>query len=253
MTEHDNFIEYSDPEIYDLENQDFEQDEAFILSYAQKPGGTVLELGCGTGRVTIPLARRGVDIAGVDVVSEMVERGRQKSKGLPIEWIVADIRTLQLGRKFKLIFELGSVFHHMLTRQDQEAFLARAREHLAEDGQLITSLFFPHPGRLASTEAEETWYTVRRPDGIEIHVSGIDHYDALRQIRTETAYRRWTNADGQENLRVAPLSLRTVFPQEMETLLYYNGFEIVEQYGGTDFSPLSNDSSFQVYICRKRK
>ncbi len=252
MTDLDNLTEYFDPEIYDLENQDFEPDGPFILAYAQKLGGAVLELGCGTGRVTIPLAENGVEIVGLDVVPGMIERARQKSGGWPIEWIVADVRTFQLGRKFRLIFESGSVFHHMLTRQDQEAYLARVREHLEDHGRLVLSLFFPHPQRLTNTETEEGWFTAQRPDGQEIRVSGIDKYDELRQIRTETAYRRWADANGQEILRVAPLSLRYVFPQEMEALLHYNGFEIVELYGDLDLNPVTNESSDLLYVCRKR-
>jgi len=253
MTDQDNLVEYADPEMYDMENSDFEPDGPFILALAQKLGGPVLELGCGTGRLTIPLAQSGINIVGVDIVAGMIERAREKSKGLPIEWIVADARALQLGRKFRLIFESGSVFHHMLTRSDQEAYLARVREHLEDEGRLVINLFFPHASRLVSTDAEEDWFTAQRPDGVEIRVSGIDQYDGIRQIRTETAYRRWTDADGQENLRVVPLSLRYVFPQEMEALLHYNGFEIVELYGNPDMSPLTNESSAMIYVCRKMK
>jgi len=252
MIEFDNLIEYSDPELYDLENGDFEPDGPFLLALARQLDGPVLELGCGTGRVTIPLAQNGIDVTGIDAVPGMIERARLKSRGLPIEWVVADVRTFELDRSFSLIFESGSVFHHMLTRLDQEAYLARARAHLAEDGRLVLNLFFPHPDRLVSTAAEEDWFTVQRSDGRAIRVSGIDHYDEIRQVRTETAYRRWTDAGGQEVLRTAPLSLRYVFPQEMEALLYYNGVEILARYGDPDGSPLTSDSRAMIYVCRKR-
>jgi SAM-dependent methyltransferase len=252
MSDFDNLAEYADPEIYDLENSDFEPDGPFILALAQKLGGPVLELGCGTGRVTIPLAQNGTEVVGVDVVPGMIERAKQKSEGLPIEWVLADVRALQLGRKFRLIFESGSVFHHMLTRADQEAYLARVHEHLEDEGCWVLDLFFPHASRLVSTDTEVDWFTTQRLDGSEIRVSGIDKYDALRQVKTETAYRRWIGPDGQEVLRVAPLSLRYVFPQEMEALLHYNGFEIVEQYGDVDMRPLTNESSAMIYVCKKK-
>ena len=215
MTNQDNLAEYADPEIYDLENNDFEPDGPFILALAQKLDGPVLEVGCGTGRLTIPLAQNGIDIVGVEVVPGMIERARQKLEGLPIEWVLADVRTFQLSRKFRLIFESGSVFHHMISRPDQEAYLSRVREHLEDNGQLVLNLFFPHPHRLTSTG-------------------------------------RWTDASGQEKLRVAPLSLRYVFPQEMEALLHYNGFEIVEVYGDADCSPLTNESSAMIYVRKKK-
>lgn len=251
MAEHDNLIEYSDPEIYDLENNDFEPDGPFILALAKKLAGAVLELGCGTGRVTIPLAQNGIDVTGIDVVPGMIEKARLKSKGLPIEWIVADARTFQLDRKFRLIFESGSVFHHMLTRTDQEAYLARVREHLEDDGRLVINLFFPHPDRLRSSAAEEDWFSVQRSDGCEMQVTGIDQYDEIRQVRTETAYRRWTDAGGQKIVCISPLSLRYIFPQELETLLHYNGLEVTERYGDADGSPLTNQSRAMIYICRK--
>jgi SAM-dependent methyltransferase len=253
MNEQDNLIEYSDPKLYDAENSDFEPDGPFILSLAKELGGAVLELGCGTGRMTIPLAENGVDIVGLDVVPGMVDLARQKSDGVPIEWVVADVRNYQLRRKFRLIFESGSVFHHMLTRQDQEAYLARVREHLEDGGWLVLSLFYPKSHNLISTSEEEEWFTAEHPDGYMITVSGIDKYDAFRQVKTETAYRRWTDASGKEMLQVAPLSLRYVFPQEMEALLHYNGFEIVERYGDFDRSPVTDESRLITLVCRKRK
>jgi SAM-dependent methyltransferase len=253
MNEQDNLSEYSNPELYDLENSDFEPDGPFILTLAKKIGGAVLELGCGTGRVTIPLAENGVEIVGLDIVPGMVELARMKSGKLPIEWVVADVRAFKLERKFRLIFESGSVFHHMLTLQDQEAYLARVREHLEDDGRWVLNLFFPKPHNLTSTEDEEDWFTFQHPDVYEIKVSGIDKYDAIRQVKTETAYRRWMDACGNEFTQVSPLSLRYLFPQEMETLLHYNGFEIVEQYGDVDLSPVTNESRHLIYICRKRK
>jgi SAM-dependent methyltransferase len=252
MNELDNLNEYSDPKLYDAENSDFETDGPFILSLAKQLGGAVLELGCGTGRVTIPLAQNDVEIVGLDVVPGMVDLAKQKAGELPIEWMVADVRTFQLGRKFRLIFESGSVFHHMLTRQDQEAYLARVREHLEDGGRLVLSLFLPKPRNLTSSEEEGEWFVAEHPDGYEIRVSGIDKYDPIRQVKTETAYRRWTDASGKEMMQVAPLSLRYVFPQEMEALLHYNGFEIVEQYGGFDRSPVTEESGLITLVCRKQ-
>jgi cyclopropane fatty-acyl-phospholipid synthase-like methyltransferase len=168
MNVQDNLGEYSDPKLYDAENRDFEPDGSFILDLAKELDGAVLELGCGTGRMTIPLAENSVEIVGLDVVSGMVDLARQKSEGLSIEWVVADVRNYQLGRKFKLIFESGSVFHHMLTRQDQEAYLARVREHLEDDGRLMLSMFLPKPHNLTSSEQEEDWFTAEHPDGYEI-------------------------------------------------------------------------------------
>ena len=249
----DNLVEYANPQIYDLENHDFEPDGPFLLEVARKTGGPVLELGCGTGRLTIPLAQSGMDITGLDIVHGMLERAKQKAGDLPIRWVLADAREYQLDRTFRLIFESGGVFQHMLTRADQETFLARVREHLDEDGLYMCKSIFPHPDLLGSVDEEKDWFTTQHPNGWEIRVSGTEHYDAVRQVKVETAYRRWKDANGEEIVRVAPLSLRYNFPQELEALLHYNGFKVVERYGEDDSSPLTNESRMLIYICCKRK
>lgn len=249
----DNLVEYSDPQIYDLENSSFEPDGPFLLGIARRTGNPVLELGCGTGRLTIPMSQAGVEITGLDIVPEMLKLAREKANGVDIPWVLADARTFRLNQTYRLIFESGSVFQHMLSRADQEAFLARVREHLDDDGLFVFGSFFPHLDMLESVEMEKEWFTTRHPDGREIRVSGTEHYDELRQVKVETAYRRWNDASGQEVIKVAPLALRYNFPQELEALLHYNGFSVVERYGDNDASPLSNESRHMIYVCRKRK
>jgi SAM-dependent methyltransferase len=252
MDINNNLSEYADPEIYDLENRDFEPDGLFFLDYARKLKGKVLELGCGTGRVTIPLAQQNVDITGLDVVPAMIERAKQKAGELPIQWILADIRHFQLKDMFRLIFETGSVFQHLLTRFDQESYLAGVREHLEENGLFIFALMFPHHDMLTSEETEKDWFQYEDHHGHMIRVSGTEFYDPIRQVKLETAYRRWVDESGQEMLKIAPLSLRYTFPQEIRTLLHYNRFEIAEQFGDWDCSPLTDKSRLMIFVCKKR-
>jgi SAM-dependent methyltransferase len=87
----------------------------------------------------------------------MLERAKAKAGDLPIRWVEADERSFHLERRFALIFECGSVFMHMLARTEQEAFLARAREHLAPGGRFVISLLFPHPEDLASDPEDKAW------------------------------------------------------------------------------------------------
>ena len=68
-------------------------------------------------------------------------------------------------------------------------------------------------------EEEKEWFITQHPDGYEIRVSGTECYDALQQVKVETAYRRWKDANGNEVLKITPLALRYTFPQELETLL----------------------------------
>lgn len=246
----DNFSEYADPVVYDWENSEFEPDGPFHLALAQETGGPVLEIACGTGRLAIPLARQGVEITGLDIVPGMLARARQKAGALPVEWVEADARCFELGKQFNLIFVSSAGMQHLLTRCDQEAALGCIRRHLAPGGRFTFSVFLPHGRAMQTCEEEQEWYTYTNEFGQEVRVTGADSYDDLRQVHTETAHRRWRNAAGQEVHQVAPLSLRYYFPQEMEALLHYNGFEILERYGDWDRSPLSNDSQMMIFVCR---
>jgi SAM-dependent methyltransferase len=243
--------EYTDPELYDLENQQFELAGPFYLTLAQQLGSPVLELGCGTGRYTIPLAQHGIAITGLDVVPQMLARAQEKATGLAISWVEADARSFQLNRTFRLIFESGAMFEHLLDRTAQMQMLFSVRQHLAGDGRFVVALQRPTPALMANVTEEQFWFSYTTPAGIEVRVSGTQHYDPVRQVRTETAYRRWTDASGQSIERVAPLGQRSTFPAEMETLLDDTGFAIIERYGNWDFSPLTDDSNTLIYVCAK--
>lgn len=252
MIAHNNLSDYTDPVLYDLENKPHQPSEQFFLTLAQKFGAPVLELGCGTGRFTIPFAQQGLDITGLDIVPEMLAHGKEKAADLPIQWVEADGRNFHLDQQFNFIFESGSMFQHLLTREDAEAMLACVREHLAENGRFLIHTTFTKPNMMASTTEEEEWFNYEDANGRQITVSGTDYYDAINQIRHETAVRRWQNEAGKTIERIAPLALRQYFPQELEALLYYNGFNVVERYGDWDFTPLTNDSSMIFLICQRR-
>lgn len=246
-----NLEEYDHPELYDLENPDFDPEGSFFLSIAAATGGPALELGCGTGRMTIPLAQHGLEITGLDPAAEMLALARAKAGDLPIEWIEADGRDFHLGRQFNFIFESGAVFMHMLTNADQQAFLRCVHEHLAPDGRFVFSVFFPHSDRIVSAPEEKEWLSYQDNQGRTVRVSGTEVYDELRQVKLETAIRRIMEPDGSETVHVAPLALRYTFPLEIEALLERAGFVVVERYGGADRSPLTSESQFMVYICSR--
>jgi SAM-dependent methyltransferase len=249
MFDHRNLEDYEDPILFDLENSDFEPDGPFYLSLAQQIGGSVLELGCGTGRITIPLAQHGIDIMGLDIVPGMLARARSKAGDLPIQWIEADVRDFHLGVQFSLICAPGSVFEHLLERGDQEAMLACVREHLAPKGHFVIDIRFPNSELMTNAEEEQDWFSYSDESGREVRVSGTDTYDPVQQIRQETAYRRWTEADGDVVTKRARLALLFIFPQEMSSLLHYNGFTVLQRYGDWDSSPLTGQSRQIIHVC----
>lgn len=249
MPNYTNLEAYTDPIIYDHEQSQAEPQGPFYLALAQQTGGQVLELGCGTGRVTAYLAHHGVDIIGLDLVPAMLERARSKAGDLPIRWIEADARTFRLDTSFQLIYATTGIFQHLLERPDQEAVLTRIREHLAPHGIFAVDVNVPQLSKIHSGEDEQAWYTFVDELGREIHASGIEHYDPIRQIYTETAYYRWYDEAKGEVLSRQPLALRFFFPQELDALLAYNGFTILQRYGDWDGSPLTEESTTMIFVC----
>ena len=253
IIDHNNLEDYQDPVLYDLENVDFEPDGPFYLALAERYGSPILDLGCGTGRVTIPLAQRGHQITGLDIVPEMLELARRKAGDLPIQWVEADLRTFQLDQRYQLICSTGRVFLHLLGEPDQEAALARIREHLAPGGIFQVDAYYLHPERMKINKKEQDWYVYMDEEGREVRVSGTDDYDPDKQIKYETAIRRWVDESGKEITQRARLALRYYYPRQMEDLLQRNGFVIRERYGDWEFGPLREESRIMIYICQKGK
>lgn len=244
-----NLAEYAHPNLYDLENSDFGPQGPFYQALAAQTGGPVLELGCGTGRITIPLAQAGIAITGLDIVPGMLERARQKAGDLPVQWVEADVRHFRLDARFRLIFGTSGVFQHMLTRADQEALLSSVRDHLAPDGLFAVDVALPQLVAGSDSAEEQPWFSYQDERGRTVQVSGTNRYDPATQINVETAVRRWRGDDGREQVHRAPLALRFFTPEELTALLRESGFTIVALYGDYDRSPLGSESGTAIAVC----
>jgi len=131
-------------------------DAAFFAQEAAAAGGPVLELGCGTGRVLLPIARAGGTITGVDSSAAMLERCRDMLSAEPAEvrgrvtLHQADVRDLSLGSRFALITAPFRVLQHLTSVEDQLQLLDVVSRHLSPGGRFIFDVFNPHFARMAS-------------------------------------------------------------------------------------------------------
>jgi SAM-dependent methyltransferase len=267
LIDHNNLEEFADADAYDIQDNT-DTGVAFYTALARETGDPVLELACGTGRVSIPIARQGFAVTGVDLVPGMLERARRKSAGLPTRWVEGDARTFDLGAQFRLIFLTGNAFQAFLTRADQEALLERVRAHLHDDGLLAFETRNPRwiqqtrtdqepPRREAGLFAfletcteEEEGQTYTDSHGRAVRVSKTQAYDHVAQILHWTTYRRWREGE-QEHTKITRIAVRYTFPQELAALLHYNGFTIVRQYGDWNLEPLTAASPSIIVVCRK--
>lgn len=272
MIDHNNLEAFADPRAYDIEDSS-DTGVAFYAALARETGGPVLEIACGTGRVSIPIARLGYAVTGLDIVPGMLEWARSKSAGLPTRWVEGDARTFDLGEQFRLVFLTGNAFQAFLTRADHEALFERVRAHLNDDGLFAFETRNPRwanstrPGQdlplerpplhdgelfafLETRGEEEVGQSFTDLNGHEVREYRTQVYDHVAQILHWTSYRRWRDGD-EEQTKVTRIAVRFTFPQELAALLHYNGFSIIRQYGDWNLEPLTAASPSIIVVCRK--
>ena len=225
-----------------------------LARQASGAGHAVLELGCGTGRVTLPVARAGVKVVGLDNAAPMLEVARRKADGAdnPL-WVQAGMADFELGQRFGLAIIPFRSFLLLLTVEEQKACLARVREHLVEGGRLALNVFNPSILAIADWlgENRDRWQRTQPEPLRERWVSR--RYDAASQELNETRADVLLSDEGAVIQRVERnLRLRWVYRYEMEHLLALSGFEVESLYGWFDGRPFTDESSEMVWIARRQ-
>lgn len=249
---------YADPTFFDRLYGRRRSDVAFYVDAAQRHGGPVLELGVGTGRVAAAVAAAGIDVLGIDAMASMLRAARVHLQRSPpdvrarVELKRADMRKLQLGRRFPLVIAPFNTFTHLYTRREFEQVLAVCRQHLRRDGRLMFDVTMPDLPALM--QDPERLYKVGRitdpRDGRRYAHSEASHYDVASQVRTVTML--FEPIDGVGPARAIPLTQRQFFPAELEALLAHGGFDLEARYGDFARAPVTFDSESQVIVARAR-
>ncbi|MBE4907500.1 class I SAM-dependent methyltransferase [Bacillus luteolus] len=250
-----NLEEYNDPTLYDLENESYKEDIPFLLKFASRIDGPIIDLACGTGRATIPLAEENHQLIGIDLHRGMLNEARRKASELQlsIDWILQDCTKLKLPMKSKLIYSVGNSFQHFLSNEEQDGLLFSVYQHLETDGIFIFNTRFPSEEELLQPSTEEYWRTYEDLETLcKVDVYTISSYDSLLQVQDYTTIRRFKNENEEViNESRTNISLRYVFPKEMERVLSSNGFEIVKVYEDWNETPLTSESTRMIYVCKK--
>ncbi len=216
-------------------------DAAFYLVRAKEARGPVLELGCGSGRVLVPIAREGIEITGFDASPAMLKQCQAKlcEANLGAETILGDMRHFDLGRKFALITIPFRPFLHLLDPPDQIACLDCVRRHLAPGGRFIFDVFDPRLDILASENrlaALEYEFTGPQGHSMQRSARRVRHDRARQVIHMELIF-----TDKQTGVQqTMPLVMRYCFRYELEHLLDRCGFEVIEVLGDFDGSPVGD-------------
>jgi SAM-dependent methyltransferase len=237
------------PDFYDAIN-DFDSDLPFWLDECRRAGGPVLELGCGTGRLTVPLAKEGIPILGADLSETMLEglKRRAEREGVPARSARVDMRDFSLNETFELIFVPFNSFQCLYSIAEAEAAMACIRSHLAPSGRFILDVFNPSIELIVDrSRAGERHDPVEIPGRGKAEWLERVHYDAAAQVNRVT----WTFTfpDGTEE--VQRLDMRCFYPLELEVLLKASGFTIEERFGNFGREEFKSDSPKQILICRR--
>ena len=250
---------YFDTAYYSTTYADRTEDVAYYLAVAQQHGGPVLEYGCGGGRITLPLARAGHEVTGIDRSRPMLKQLRAAladedpavRKRLCAK--SGDMRTVKLDRRFSLVLCTFNTLLHLYTRRDIERFLARVRAHITRRGHFVFDTSLPDPEELARdpTRRFRTPRFRHPSSGEVVRYSERFSYEALSQVLTVDML--FEPRDEPEATWVTPLCHRQFFPQELEALLHYNGFRLRDVVADFDRDEVpNNDSTSLVYHCTPR-
>ncbi len=239
---------YADPRRYDLENLGWTKDIRFYLRQVRRLGGPVLELGCGTGRIALALARAGLEVTGLEISPGMLSLARAKARraGLPIRWVLGDMRRLALGREFKAILLPFNGIQHLREDRSLKALLRGVWSHLAPGGRFLMDVDNPRLDRLL--ESRPRVIARYRDRNRWVRVTEAHAYDPGSRINRVT----WRHQAHNEAVYLERSRLRVFFPEELDDVLRRAGFEVLSRLGDFAGRPFRKDSTYQILICASR-
>jgi SAM-dependent methyltransferase len=213
---------------YDALHATARQDIAFWVARAREARGRVLELACGTGRITLPIAEAGVPIVGIDTNGAYLEQARQQAatRRLPASFVHGDMRAFDLDDTLEYAF-IGFQSVACLTHPDElETCFGRVRQHLRPGGRFIFDAFNPDPRGYETRPDERLTYA--DPDsGQTLAITRSRAYDA--RTRVEMSVFRYEAAETSPR-RSAALALRLHAPGEIQDALVASGFHVAEHW-----------------------
>ena len=213
-----------------------------LLASLAAPGGRALELAIGTGRVALPLAARGVEVAGVELSAAMLARLRAKPGGdaASIPVVLGDMAVERAPGAFDVVHLVFNTIMNLTTQDAQVACFANAARHLRPGGAFVVEVGVPAlrllpPGR--------RWVAY---DVSDDHV-GVDEYDVLTQAMV--SHHTTTRADGRVSRTSTPF--RYVWPAELDLMARLAGLRLRDRWADWDRSPFTEDSTSHVSVWTK--
>jgi len=245
-----------DAAFYDAIHGDFRDDTGLWASFAGRTDRPVLEVGCGTGRIALELARQGYAVTGIDPSDAMLSVARQKAEddALDVTFIEGSTLDLALEReRYGLILLPLDVFLYCEHGEEQRATLSRLAESLVFNGLLAIDL--PGPAAFLDPDSngqQRMVFSGETADGERFECYHLHEDDLASQTRYLRVSYETLDEGGLVRRRVSEHELRYVYRFELEYLLDDSGLVLSDVYGDYDLGPLTNDSERMIAIARRR-
>ena len=253
-----------DAELYDIVYADYDEDIQFYVEEAKAAGGPCLELGCGSGRVLIPVAEAGVEVTGVDVSKPMLARARRKVAALDeaararVRLEQGDMRSFSFEQRFALIYVPFRAFLHLAQVSDQIVALGNIFRHLEPGGRLALNFFDPsleyivaHSGPIGGalhTTGES--FVDPRSGNLLVEWATINYTTHLQRIDQYFVYDEIDARGRVVGRHYRSLQMRYIFRWEFEHLLARCGFELQALYGSFDRRPFMRSGDELIWVAR---
>jgi SAM-dependent methyltransferase len=238
-------------------------DLPFYVDLAKKAAGPVLEIGCGTGRVLLPIARQGIQIYGVDnslpMLNVLKKHLTHESRAVRqnVRLHRADMRHFRLNRKFPLVIMPFRPLQHMRTVDDQVRALASAAFHLKSDGIFAFDVFFPKfetiPGGIGEENPDLEWRNSSDPARVVRRYFRKESVDKINQVFTATFFFRTFQGDRLVKEETEPLIMSYYTYPHLRALFLLAGLEPYREYASFAGTPLDNSAEQMVFLLKRRR
>lgn len=230
-------------------------DNNFFINESSKVKDEILELMCGTGRLSIPLLEKGFRLTCVDYMGKMLNvfKDKIKEKNYDVNIIEMDVTKLNLNKKFNLILLPFNSFSEILDTAKQETTITKIYEHLNKDGIFICTLHNPVK-RILSIDKKLHALGKYKTEGNQTLVVSYENYfnKKSRLVSGKQYYYLYDENNILIRKRTLDVNFRLIYKDEFEKLILKFGFAIEKTYGNYDYSEFNeNESPFIIWVLRK--
>jgi len=203
--------------------------------------GAALEFGVGTGRIALPLSRRGVRVAGIELSPAMVAELEGRPGASDVEVTIGDFATTRVEGSFRLVYLLRNTITNLTTQDEQVECFQNAAAHLEPGGCFLIEVYIPELQRLPPGETVHPFIVT------PTHL-GFEEYDVATQIAYSHHY--WITDDHVETLSTPH---RYVWPAELDLMARLTGMWLRDRWGGWERQPFTSESRSHVSVWEKTR